>query len=183
MDVLKPLDFPDKTFDLLNARLLFGFMPPSAWPKLLQECLRIMRPGGLLRLTEGEAPITTSPACEKLNGMVTQALQRAGQSFSPDGRHTGITPMLRLFLQKAGYQNIKEVAYVSNYSARSEAHAGYYENFMVAYKLFQPFLIKAGVTTQEEVEALYHRALTEMQAEDFYALLFLLTVSGQKPSS
>src|SRR5712692_6187491 len=41
MNVLKPLDFPDSSFDLVNARTISGFMPPAAWPALMQECLRI----------------------------------------------------------------------------------------------------------------------------------------------
>src|SRR5690348_6391598 len=52
MDVLKPLDFPAASFDLVNARFLQGFMPSSAWPVLIQECLRVCRPGGIIRLTE-----------------------------------------------------------------------------------------------------------------------------------
>src|SRR4051795_13569739 len=39
MNILNGLDFPDSSFDLVNARFLFGSMPQSAWPKLLQECL------------------------------------------------------------------------------------------------------------------------------------------------
>src|SRR6266550_5114635 len=69
MDALKPLDFPNASFDLVNARFIQGFMPPHAWPALLQECLRVCRPGGIIRLTEIEAAITNTPASEKLAGM------------------------------------------------------------------------------------------------------------------
>src|SRR5579872_5078914 len=41
MDALKPLDFPDNSFDMVNARFLVAFMPKAAWPKLLEECVRI----------------------------------------------------------------------------------------------------------------------------------------------
>jgi hypothetical protein len=39
-----------------------------------------------------------------------------------------------------------------------------------------------GVTTQEEVDQLYHEAEIEMLADDFCALWYLLTVWGEKPS-
>src|SRR5579883_2469894 len=41
MNALKPLDFPDESFDLVNARTIFGFVPREAWPRLLLGCRRI----------------------------------------------------------------------------------------------------------------------------------------------
>src|SRR5437879_13822 len=32
MDVLKPLEFPDASFDFVNASLLSSFMPAAVWP-------------------------------------------------------------------------------------------------------------------------------------------------------
>ena len=64
MDMLKPLDFPNGSFDLVNARFI-NFLPAAAWPKLLQEFQRITRPGGFIRLTESEWwYFTNSPALE-----------------------------------------------------------------------------------------------------------------------
>jgi ubiquinone/menaquinone biosynthesis C-methylase UbiE len=61
MNALKPLEFPNESFDLVNARFIVAFMPPAAWPKLIQECLRILRPGGIIRLRHG------SNRCDSLN--------------------------------------------------------------------------------------------------------------------
>ncbi len=46
--------------------------------------------------------------------------------------------------------------------------------------LGQPFLLKTGAITQEEVDQLYQQALDEMQSEQFCALWYLLTVWGEK---
>lgn len=181
MNALKPLDFPATSFDFINARLLFGFMPPTAWPSLLSECLRILRPGGILRLTEGEAGITSSLATERITGMITQSLYQAKQSFSPDGRHTGITPMLFRMQREAGFVHIQQAAYMMDYARDTEAHAGMYQNFLVGYKLIQPFLIKMGMITPEEMNRLYQQMLTEMAADDFCAAWYLLSVWGRKP--
>jgi len=180
MDVLKSLDFPDGSFDLVNARLLSVFMPPAVWPKLMQDSMRILRLGGIIRLTECEWCITNGTAFEKMNGLITQALQVAGQSFSPDGRHLGITPMLGRFLHNAGCQGIQKMAHAIDFSYGMEAHNGCYQDVMVLFKLLQSFLIKMGVTTQEEVDVLYHRALAEMQSEDFCGIWYFLSVWGQK---
>lgn len=183
MNALQPLDFPPDSFDLVNARFVVGFMPPHAWPGLIQECLRILRPGGILRLTEGEWGLSNKPAFEKYCGLVNQSLQRAGQSFSPNGTHMGILPMLRPFLQEAGYQHIGHMAHVVDFSYGMEAHESSFQDFLVAFKLVQPFIIRCKVAKQEELDELYQQVLVEMQSEDFCALWILLTVWGYKPEA
>src|SRR5947208_13801729 len=51
MDMQKPLDFPDGSFDLVNGRFVL-FIPTSFIPVFLKECFRISRPPGPLRFTE-----------------------------------------------------------------------------------------------------------------------------------
>lgn len=182
MNVLKPLDFPDGSFDLVNGRLLFAFMPPAAWPTLLQECLRILRPGGVIRLTEGELPVTSSPAVEAINAMTTRAFQMTGRSFSPDGRHIGITPMLGPLLRDTGYRNIQRQAYALDYSAGTESHEYFASDYRTSFQIGQKFLIRSGITSHEAFEPLYQQALQELWSDDFQAVQFFLTVWGERPS-
>src|SRR5450432_3339515 len=50
------------SFGLVNIRLLVGVLARTAWPAFLQECQRITRPGGIMRLTEADnAGLTNSP--------------------------------------------------------------------------------------------------------------------------
>lgn len=181
LDATQRLEFDDASFDLVNARFLFGFMRPTAWPALLQECWRITRPGGLLRLTECEFPTTNSPAFEKLSGLFMRALYVAGQSFSVDGRTLGITPVLGRLLLNAGYRDLREKAHVLHASAGMEARTSFYHNFEFAYKLAEPFLIKLELITPEAFSEIYDQALAEMQSDDFCATWFYLTVTGSKP--
>ncbi len=101
MDALKPLDFPDNTFDFVNARFISGFMPKAKWSALMQECLRILRPGGVIRLTEFETTISNSFAIETLSELAAKAMYKVGQSFSPAGWQVATTPMLERFLRDA----------------------------------------------------------------------------------
>lgn len=183
MNVLNGLDFPDSSFDLVNARFLAGFMSPTAWPQLLQECLRITRPGGIIRVTECEIGITNNVAFEKFGGMIARALYLAGQSFSPDGRNISITPMLGGLLSDAGYQHIQERAHALNGSAGTEAYQSYYQDAQIAYKLAEPFLIKMKVTTKEEFDELYNQAMAEALLDNFRAIWFYLTATGKKAAA
>lgn len=182
MDALKSLEFSDHSFDLVNTRLICPFMPTTAWPTLLQECLRVTRPGGFLRMTEWNEPgITNSPACEELQRKCFRALQLAGRSFAPDGRHFGINQMLGRFLRDASYQNIQHRSYVIDFSSGTAAHETWFQNLRVGFVLLLPFLLKHDVTTKEEFEDLYQQFLVEILSESFCGICFLLTAWGQKP--
>ena len=183
MNAVEPLDFPDNYFDLVNARYLAA-IPIEAWPRVMQELFRITRSGGIIRLTENEQySLTNGPAFEKLSGMFIQALKRAGNISSPDGRTTGLTPMLARFLRDAGCQNIQRRPFVIDWSSGMEVHEAIFQDLRVAIKLLQPFLIKMAVTTPEEADHLYREAEIEMMSDDFCALWYFLTVWGETSKS
>ncbi|HLH62530.1 MAG TPA: methyltransferase domain-containing protein [Ktedonobacteraceae bacterium] len=182
MDATKPLDFPDESFDMINIRSVFAVMTPTTWPQLLSECMRINRRGGIIRLIDVDnLGLTNSPAFQSISGALYLALKRAGQSFSPDGRDFGLTPMLPRLLKNAGYGDIQKRAFVIDYSAGTEQSEGFYQNFRIGFQLVLPFLLKQGVITQEEFDHLYQQTLIEMLADDFCALVYFLSVWGTKP--
>ncbi len=74
MDVRERLAFPDQHFDLINIRLLASVLPTYAWPPLIQACRRLLRPGGILRLTEAENGVTTRATWERIGGLCMQAM-------------------------------------------------------------------------------------------------------------
>jgi len=181
MDIQKPLSFPDNSFDLVNARFL-NFLPAAAWSPLMQEVGRVTRPGGTIRLTESEWwYFTNSPALESLNAMIIRALKLQGESFSQSGRFTGVLPMLGRFLLNAGCVNVNYKAHVIDYSHGTEAHEGLRHDAGIVFKLFQPFIVRLGVATQEDVNQLYEQMQTEMAQEDFRGLMLPLTAWGEKP--
>src|SRR6266436_8141858 len=110
MNALEPLDFPGESFDLVNARTI-SFMPAAAWSGLLHECLRILRPGGIIRLVEAAWPDTNSPAVQRLGVIVAQALRQIGRTCSPDGQSPGATAMLVPFLRDAGVRQVESQVY------------------------------------------------------------------------
>lgn len=181
MDVLKGLAFPDDSFDFVNARLLLSFMPRDLWPAFIQECRRVLRPGGTIRLTEAnDFGMTSSQASEQLNAIAIQALYTAGMGFSTR-RSAALTPMLRRFLLDAGFVHLEQQSYVVDFSAGTEAHEGWYQNFMISFQLLQPFFVKTGAATQEEIDDLYQRALIELLQDDLCAQWFYLSAWAEKP--
>lgn len=181
MNVLERLDFLDNSFDLVNARFLVGFMPQAGWSAFLQECKRITRPGGIVRLTEFDEPGTTnSTAFEAWKALTFRAVRKAGFSSSPDGHNYGILPLLSRLLRDGGLQNIGHKAHVIDFSAGTDAFETMFQNCSVAFQLVQPFLLKMNLATQEEMDELYQQMLIEMMLADFCAIWSYMTVWGQK---
>jgi SAM-dependent methyltransferase len=181
MDATGPLDFVDNSFDLVNARLI-AFLTPQQWPELLRECMRITRPGGIIRLTECQGPgITNSRAFEKQVEWFAQALYRAGQTFSPDGRQLGIVPMLSSLLRRAGCRGIGHRAHMIDFSAGEEAHDLWCQDIKVFFKLLQPFFVATQVALQEEIDQMYEQMEVEMVGEEFGGVHLFTTVWGEKP--
>jgi SAM-dependent methyltransferase len=103
MDITRPLAFPDHSVDLVNARFLFGVLPKNAWTPLVTECLHILRPGGVLRLSEMEKSICNASAGEQMSTLLAHF--QAGRSFSLDGYSIGITSLIGKFLRNVGIVN------------------------------------------------------------------------------
>jgi ubiquinone/menaquinone biosynthesis C-methylase UbiE len=186
MDATSPLQFPDASFDIVNARFLLGFMWKEAWPKLVAECVRVTRPGGIIRLTEtdtGAIGITNSMALENIKQMGMKAFYRTGRSFHPaeDGGHLALTPMLRRFLEQEGCHVIRQSSHMIDYSASAPDHATISKNLQVTVKLGRSFALKLSIATDVELECLYQQMVEELEREDFCGIWYFTSVYGKKP--
>jgi len=182
MDPFGPLDLPDASFDLVNARYLVGQLLAEAWPQALHSFMRVVRPGGSIRLTETDLPISSSTAYAQLGGLISQALFQTKRSFSPTGRLLSMTPVLKQLLQDAGCQQVRHAVAEVNFSAGTPAHEELAQDIRQTYRLVLPFLVAAAVTTQQEVEQLYQQLLTELGSEQFDAVAYSLIAWGIRPS-
>jgi ubiquinone/menaquinone biosynthesis C-methylase UbiE len=183
MNIAEPLDVPDASFDLVNARLLVGVLKQDMWASFLRECNRILRPGGLLRLTETlDTGYTSSASVNQIGALIMQALWKAGYGFSPDGRSFGLSHILPSLLREQGYQQIQLFAYALEGSAKMESWADGYHDIETLSLQMKPLLIKLGLITDEAFDQLYKRALADMQSDEFRGMGYFLTVLGQKPT-
>jgi ubiquinone/menaquinone biosynthesis C-methylase UbiE len=184
MDITQPLDFADGTFDLVNARFLFSVLLQKQWPIFLAECTRLLRPGGILRLTELiDGGTTTSPAKEELHAFFCQALWRTEYGFSVNGRSIGVTIVLPHLVRNAGYQEVRHFMHALEVSRGTEAYMDFYRNSEIIYQLAKPYFLGTNVTTEEEFTQFYMQMLIELGAEDFCGMWHYMTVVGVKPES
>ncbi|GHP00987.1 hypothetical protein KSF_110340 [Reticulibacter mediterranei] len=181
MDARQPLTFQDHSFDLVNGRLFVGFMDMETWPKLLAECWRILRPGGVIRLTESENGISNSKACQDILAYFCQALAKLKRTYSSDGRSLGVAYMLPRLLREAGFQEVQGRAFYVDCSYSAPLHYSTFRNSEAAYALLKPFVLQHADVTEEEYDQCYNQMLIDFQKENFTSISFGLTAWARKP--
>src|SRR5260370_42614373 len=164
LDITKPWELADASFDLVNARLMVGLLHGEQWPQVMAEMLRVLAPGGIIVLTDSDEPgHTNSLAFETLALHTYSSARRTGSNQHPLGHHMGLTPLLGLYLQRTGVAEIQQEAHVIDYSAGAPAHRAVAEDFKGIFKLSQPYMVRQGITTQQVLDPLYKQPLHHLQ--------------------
>jgi len=180
MDALLRLEYPDNLFDLVNMRFSIGFIRTWEWGKVLTEMQRVTRPGGIIRITEGNISTSTSEALNQLYNMFSCAFEKAGHLFSPEQTSMGDN-LPRLFKQY-GLQQVETRAYDIQYLAGTTTGQEYCDDMTHMFKTAQPFIQKWGCASKD-YETLYQQMLNDMQQPDFHATWQVVTVWGHTSES
>jgi SAM-dependent methyltransferase len=179
MDVQHPpLAFPDATFDLISGRFLSGMLDQETWPRLLAECRRLLRAGGVLCLTEEEVSISNSLALQHVSRGVYRLLADQRRTYSVDRRSRGICPMLPGLMKQAGFCDVTSRAFHLDSSAHSPLHIAICRNQEVALALLQPAMSRAGIIEEAEYEALCAHIQLDMRNENFACVSFGVQIWG-----
>jgi len=179
MDALRMLEFPTHYFDLLNQRFNFSYLRTWDWPKLLQEYQRVVRPGGVIRVTESDIIESNSPALTNLCELCLKALYQVGHFFT--SHNNGVTSELAHLLHQHGLDNVQTRAYTIEYRAGTPEGKLFAEDMGHLFQTHKPFLAK-WLRLSEGYEQLYQQMLHEIAQPGFVATWNLLTVWGTSPS-
>jgi ubiquinone/menaquinone biosynthesis C-methylase UbiE len=180
LDITKPLPYITETFDFIHARFIGGVVPgESCWTQFIAECVRLLKPGGIIQLVEFETSlIVDAPALHEVFDMVLEYLWKRSQAFS---RHAvAISPMMKKLLVQAHFSDIQLQPYYFDWSAGAELHDGVAENMLVATRILSKRLMEIRSMPEADFEQLYARAVVETQSPDFYATWLVATGCGRK---
>ncbi len=181
MDALRMIEFPEEHFDLVNQRFGLSYLRTWDWANLIQKYQRVIRPGGILRITEGDVcGETNSPALTQLYDLARSAFYRAGHMFTPE--RTGVTSELPNLFQRFGLLNTERRSVLVHYSRDNPYLETFIEDMCLGFHTILPFLRK-WTSLPENYDAIYQQALHEMHDPDFTADLELVTVWGENPLS
>lgn len=181
MDALLTLEFPVDFFDLVNQRFGASYLRTWDWPKLLHEFQRVTRPGGVVRVTEGNFLVQSpSLALTRLFELALDVFYRAGHYFTAESN--GVTSELARLLHQYGLQNVQTRVHMVEYRAGTAEGQRFYEDMGRFFQTILPFIRKWS-RVPDDYETIYQQALSEMQRPDFVATSSLLTAWGNKPRS
>ena len=185
MDITQPLDFADQAFDVVNARFLQGVLTTEEWPLFLRECVRILRPGGIIRLTDMCFSESNSREFNHLLSLLPLALSRTGRSFSPDGLTYGLMPVFSTLLRTAGCHMFRFRPFTVEFSCGMEAYESMVQYLRATYapEMLGAYFVKTGVISMLDYEDLYHRAMNDLGSSHFCGASYLITATGEKPKS
>ncbi|HLZ58697.1 MAG TPA: hypothetical protein VKR06_17295 [Ktedonosporobacter sp.] len=145
------------------------------WPKLLDEYQRVCKPGGVIRITEGDILGSSSPAQMQISALALEAFYLAGHFVN----QTRSSPMdqLPVFMQQQGVLNVQTRAHVLQYRAGTPEWQNFYDDMKYVGRTVLPFL-RRRIQVPDNYEEIYQQSLDEMQRPDFVATWNLLTAWG-----
>jgi ubiquinone/menaquinone biosynthesis C-methylase UbiE len=182
MNAMHPLQFSDNTFDLVNMRFASSFLHLKEWPVILSELLRVIRPGGTVRVTESGSdqtggPTSNSPIYERMLSMLLCAGEKAGYSDHP--QRWGVAHRLNELLTEAGNQQVQMRPYRLEFVAGTAAGESIYQDAMYMFQNTRPLIDTWGCGSIDYQE-LYQQMLVEMQQPGFHVFWNLSSAWGIK---
>ncbi len=180
MDARGLLKFPDDSFDLVNQRLGGSYLRIWDWPDLLQKYQGVVRPEGVIRITECDVAHSNSPAFTQLSDLFLTTLFKAGhfKTEQMDGLMSQLPPLLK----QQGFRQVQTRDHALHYPAGTHEGELFAQDMKHAFRTLLPFFRK-WTRVPDNYEELYQQALCEMQLPGFVGSWNLLTIWGNPPES
>lgn len=168
------LPFASASFDFLHLGFVSHRIQANEWKGLLGECVRLLRPGGVVSLEDRDfSALSRSRAFTDYNDLLIQAMRRAGHLLQKDAgdRVLGPVDLLSSWLQQAGFQHIQGEQIMVPFGAGARAHQACCDVLTTEMDLFRPLLMQASDTTAEEIRQLERQAQDALQEPTFEGIL------------
>lgn len=171
-NILRPLKFADHSCDFVNLRFLFGVVPRDYWVTLLDECRRILKPGGTIRVIEATSVLTEeAPFSHQLAGPLMKALYYAQKTFSE--YEIAVVPAIQRFFREGKrdgkYESSSYKVYLLDCSAGTRFHDKIESDFMQMWTGLRPLMLEHGDITEDALNAIVKGATAEMKSDDHSA--------------
>jgi SAM-dependent methyltransferase len=168
------LPYADKTFDYVHARLMMGAVPRDAWPKLIAEYMRVLKPGGYLEITEPEGiHLPAGPCMEAINSLLVQLLLTRGIDVLMMSKLEG-------HLTKAGFADVEKTT-LKLPCGKWGGKLGelQMDNIKHIFEALSGMMIVKGLTTKDKVDAIVNGWDEEL--DDLRISAFVYYYVARKP--
>ena len=166
-NVLKELPFPDMTFDFVHQRFLHMALPVNSWNYVVQELVRVTRPGGWVELTESDLLMhRPGPAIQRLS-------EWGFEIASTRGIDPRVSSKIGKFLNVAGLINIQAYRIdlpIGNWGGRLGSMAA---SDLVSYnQVVKPKILERFKVSSAEYDSLSMQMRKEWESNHCYFSLY-----------
>lgn len=169
--------FPSHHFDFVHVRQILWHLGPTR-DALVRQWAALVKPGGMMRLTDWEASTTNSPNFSKLGDYLNQALYAHKRSDTE--YRVGIVYHLVPLLRQAGFSQTREQAHYVNFSAGTPYHDMYIQDITQGAVALEKFIASSGVVDSATYRACLRESIKEIDSPDFLGGHFFLSAWGTK---
>ncbi|MDQ6662391.1 MAG: class I SAM-dependent methyltransferase, partial [Chloroflexota bacterium] len=181
MDVTQSLAFEKNTFDLVHMRTASPFISAQAWPTVINELIRIVRPGGWLTIIDYEQGPTSSMAFNTITTLIMKAVRATNSSFAPATLTTGAAARLYGFLLNAYLLDVSYTIHAVDFGVRNTVDAReFVEGILAVAAQFQPLLHHLDLVKPCEYKSLIARARKELTLPSACSYGILIAAVGRK---
>ncbi len=172
-NILQGLRFPTESFDFVHQRLMLLAVPSVAWPQIIRELVRLVRPGGWLELVEGDLGAKPlGPAGQCLMDWVVMA-----------SKMQGVDPIQSAYLEHHLHLAGLEHIVVKQYPIPMGKWGGKLGITMANHaaasaRLLKPLLVSQAKVNPYEFEQVL--AISQQEGERLYTTSSYYAVCGQK---
>lgn len=178
-DITKPFEFPRNHFDLVNARFLAGINDRDQWPWFVEQCSKVLKPGGMLCLTEPETMIVANaPTQDRLNRIGSEMFYDLGKAFARTS--IGIAPMLKKFLEDAGFVDVRRQVTAIDFSIGSKYHRWIVQDALELFSLMRGLFLR--YMSEDEFNQSMESLKQEMWNPNYRGDWYVMRVWGRKPA-
>lgn len=176
-DATNGLPFPDRTFDYVHMQLLYSDLPARHWPALVNEMVRVTRPGGWIECIEPAEAIHDPSPVYALTASWIAALCRQ-RELDPD-----LGPKLKQLFWGVGLEQVVERVVPSFPDVRMtrERRLWQAQAIGVLEGYFRDPILEAGITTQADFENAIRAVRVEFEQGQHANADLLYAVYGQRP--
>lgn len=186
MDILKPLNFRDSSFDFVHVQSS-SMLQADDWPLVLQHILPVLRSGGWLQSIAFEMGIASSEAFNELIVLIRQAfcryLLKQGKTLSSTGSKidAGAGPYLYGLFIEAGLSNVAYTVHALDLGFGSRPGAReYLEIVFTSLASLKQLVCYTELASSSIYDDLYTRAYQEMMQVGSCGFSYIISVTGCK---
>ncbi|CAG8669129.1 4759_t:CDS:2, partial [Dentiscutata erythropus] len=164
-NVHERLPFDDNSFDFVFQRLLILGHTKEKWPKVINELVRVLKPGGFLELCETSLPFDEGPATQRIWKAESEILMEQGNDLN-------VYQKLDQYLQNQGqFENIKKEVKKTYFGVKHnniEFSKAFTNNMISIINSLKPVLTKKLRISGEEYDELAKTSEKELVELDTY---------------